>query len=1163
MLCWYQAQKKARAMAKQLYPLTEDQQEAVEPQETIWLSASAGTGKTQVLTARVFRLLMQPGVRPENILCLTFTKAGAAEMAERISTDLARWVQADDTVLARDLNAIGAPAGPEACAKARTLFASVLDAPGGGLAIQTIHSFCQSLLANFPIEAGITPGFTALDDQDKTQLIDETLNQILQGGAHHDDATEPNMLETVRSLSLLQDQETVTNFLLRCGGKPDIWEKLPQDMQPAIFSALGLEPDDDADNLKRYLADEYIERGNIDAIRLANLSWNAKKGKESSALFSAWLSADIAARAEMFDEVIPVFLKKDGDFKVTSKKLIEAEPNYNQMAAALVDQLLVYQEKTRLLAYAGIYISALKAGRAFGKALDAAKAREGKLDFDDIIRNTSALLNRKAMAEWVRYKLDRRIDHILVDESQDTNALQWAIILALTSDFFAGEGAQSDKQRTLFTVGDFKQAIFSFQGTSPFNYEAARGHFTKKLEEADGIMHKPVLAKSFRTAQPVLDFVDLLLANLGYDALELPEPAAPHIGLPQPGSVMLWQPIAKADDANDDANDSGNYGNDDDQGDGWFSKPERMLAENIALQIRRWLDEGLYLEKKERLANAGDVMILVKKRGDLARLIVNRLYAHNVSVAGMDRLRIGQPLAVRDLCAAARFTLQPEDDLNLACLLVSPLIGWSHEELHELGYRAKAVPLWRHLRDSLPRDDVRIAPLFDILAMADYDTPYDFFETILSGKLEGRAKLTARLGNECLDPIEEFLGITQSYQQNHQPVMQTFLHWFDAIDSELTRDVVSNDEVRVMTVHGAKGLQAPIVIMADSHINPKSAKQQNVELPIKIDGIGFDLPLWPVAKDLMAGPVLEANILAKERALAEHWRLAYVAMTRAEEHLCLAGLEASRGPAMPDDSWYKKADDAMKLQGLEPNADPIWGGCQLYGQAPVFKAGGIAQKPQAPDDDKPDLPLWALQNAPQEARPPRPLAPSSLGDDDWASPPSLGNKAQIAALRGTLLHQLFERLPDVSTANRASAARGWLERRATAISAAMIDEMVQTAIDVIDNPEWRDVFGPDAMAEVNFAATVNGIVINGAIDRLIVSDNIVRAVDFKTGRNPPEQSGDISRAYMRQMAAYSAALSQTYPDHEIELGLLFTQNARLFWLDQEKLRQAGQGWLFA
>ena len=366
MLCWYQAQKKARAMAKQLYPLTEDQQEAVEPQETIWLSASAGTGKTQVLTARVFRLLMQPGVRPENILCLTFTKAGAAEMAERISTDLARWVQADDTVLARDLNAIGAPAGPEACAKARTLFASVLDAPGGGLAIQTIHSFCQSLLANFPIEAGITPGFTALDDQDKTQLIDETLNQILQGGAHHDDTTGPNMLETVRSLSLLQDQETVTNFLLRCGGKPDIWEKLPQDMQPAIFSALGLEPDDDADNLKRYLADEYIERGNIDAIRLANLSWNAKKGKESSALFSAWLSADIAARAEMFDDVIPVFLKKDGDFKVTSKKLIEAEPNYNQMAAALVDQLLVYQEKTRLLAYAGIYISALKAGRAFG-----------------------------------------------------------------------------------------------------------------------------------------------------------------------------------------------------------------------------------------------------------------------------------------------------------------------------------------------------------------------------------------------------------------------------------------------------------------------------------------------------------------------------------------------------------------------------------------------------------------------------------------------------------------------------------------------------------------------------------------------------------------------------------------------------------------------------
>lgn len=1159
----YQMQKGQRAMANQLYPLTPDQQEAVEPQETIWLSASAGTGKTQVLTARVFRLLMQPGVKPENILCLTYTKAGAAEMAERISGDLARWVQADDTVLGRDLHAIGAPAGPEACAKARTLFASVLDAPGGGLAIQTIHSFCQSLLANFPIEAGITPGFTALDDQDKTQLIDETLNQILQGGTQSSEADTPAMLETVRSLSLLQDQETVTSFLLRCGAKPDIWEKLPHDLRPAIFLALGLEPDDDAENLTRYLTNRYIDRDNVEAIKLANLSWNAKTGKDNSELLSTWLSADAPARAEIFDNVLKVFLKTDGDFRVTSKKLIEAEPNYDQIAAELVEQLWVYQDKKKALAYAEMYIPALEAGRAFGKALNAAKAREGKLDFDDIIRNTSALLNRKAMAEWVRYKLDRRIDHILVDESQDTNALQWAIVLALTSDFFTGEGAQSNKQRTLFTVGDFKQAIFSFQGTSPFNYEAARGHFTRKLEESDGIMQKPVLAKSFRTAQPVLDFVDMLLESLGHDALELPEPAAPHIGLPQPGSVMLWQPIGQGDDADDAAHQDGEDG----QAEGWFSKPERMLADNIAQQIRRWLDEGLYLEKKERLANAGDVMILVKKRGDLARLIVNRLYAHNVRVAGMDRLRIGQPLAVRDLCAAARFTLQPEDDLNLACLLVSPLLGWSHGQLHELGYRPKGIPLWRHLRDKLPRDDARIAPLFDILAMADYDTPYDFFESILSGKLEGRAKLTARLGNECLDPIEEFLGISQSYQQNHHPVMQSFLHWFDAIDSELTRDVVSNDEVRVMTVHGAKGLQAPIVIMADSHINPKGAKQQSVDLPIEIDGIGYELPLWPAAKDLLAGPVLEANNLAKERALAEHWRLAYVAMTRAEEHLCLAGIQPARGPAMPDDSWYKKANDVMISQELEPHSDMIWGGCQLYGQTPVFKADGIAEKVAvdsaiSSDDDKPELPLWALQNAPQEARPPRPLAPSSLGDDDWASPPSLGDKAQMAALRGTLLHQLFERLPDVSLDNRASAARGWLERRATLLSAAMIDEIVQTAIDVIDNPEWRDVFGPDAMAEVNFAATVNGIVINGTIDRLIVSGNIVRAIDFKTGRNPPEQSGDISRAYMRQMAAYGAALAQTYPDHKIELGLLFTHNARLFWLDDERLKAAGQGWLF-
>ncbi len=1142
------AQRGCLVMADKLFTLTPDQQEAVIPQETIWLSASAGTGKTQVLTARVFRLLLQPGVRPENILCLTFTKAAAAEMAERISNDLARWVQSDDAKLARDLHAIGAPADPKTISRARTLFAAVLDAPGGGIAIQTIHSFCQSLLANFPLEAGIVPGFTALDDHDKSLLVDETLGAILRGDAG-DDRNE--LLQTVRELSLLQDQETITGFLLRCAAKPNIWDDLPENLSAVILPALGLSPDDTLDTIIRFLDDGYVDRSIVQTLLVANQGWSAKTGRENTVILGQWLAADLPQRAELFDQMTGVFLTKKGKLRKVEKGQLKAEPDYDIFAAQIVDNLRIYSEKRTLLAYADLYVPALNAGRAFSRALHNAKAREGVLDFDDIIRNTANLLVHKHMADWIRYKLDRRIDHILVDESQDTNALQWLIVLALTSDFFAGEGAHNDKARTLFTVGDFKQAIYSFQGTSPFNYEVARHRFQNILDEANGEMRTPALAQSFRTAQPVLDFVDLALDNLGHEALELPERPASHKGLNNSGSVMLWQPVHRGEEDDADSAD-----------DGWFSQPDRILAEHIALQVRNWLDQGIYLEKQKRRANAGDVMILLRKRGDLARLIVNRLYAQNIRVAGIDRLRIGQPLAVRDLCAAARFTLQPEDDLNLACLLVSPLIGWSHDSLHELGYRPKGVPLWRHLRNNLARDDARIAPLFDILAMADYETPYDFFETLLSGKLEGRARLVARLGTECLDPLEEFLNISQKYQQDHHPVMQSFLHWFDAIDSEIKREIVNDDEVRVMTVHGSKGLQSPIVILADSHSDPDRSSTKGINLTVSSDDGDVPIPLWPVKKDLQAGPVETAYTEAKEQALAEHWRLAYVAMTRAEEHLCFAAIKPLANRSMPANSWYQMASNVMEGQGLEPHVDLIWGGCQVYGKAPEIARGKMEESiEEGPSTSLAALPPWALRSAPEEARPPRPLAPSSLGDDMWASSPGLNDKAQMAALRGTLLHQLFERLPDVPFEKRMAVAQSWLAKRGVGLTTEMLHEIPQTACDVINNPDWGDVFGPDSQAEVSIAANVNGVVINGTIDRLVMSDKTVRVIDFKTGRNPPANRDEIPRAHLRQMAAYGAALAQLFPDHDIQLGLLFTHNARLMWLDKAQLDDVGQGWL--
>ncbi|MEM1131599.1 MAG: double-strand break repair helicase AddA [Pseudomonadota bacterium] len=1136
-----------------LFPLVDDQRAAVAPQDTIWLSASAGTGKTQVLTSRVFRQLLTPGVRPENILCLTFTKAAAAEMAERISTQLAKWVQADDTDLAKDLSAINADIGPKTLARARTMFAAVLDAPGGGIAIQTIHSFCQSLLASFPVEAGIAPGFAALDEMERSELTEDALtNLLIDAEQTRDDA----LFETVKELALSLGEERFMAFLQRCAGRPDLWKYPDRPLGPIIRRGLGLDEHDSMENLAQSLGQDAISDYLLTAIHTANAAWATKTGQGICGTIIRWRSADGEVRLSMLDDLAQCVLKKDGQPRKISSGQLKADGNYESYAYALIEEISAVLEKRALIALAERTIPALELGRRFGAAFDSRKRRDGVLDFDDMIRNAADLLRDSSMAEWIRYKLDRRFDHILVDESQDTNALQWQIVAGLTSDFFAGEGA-AQKHRTLFTVGDFKQAIYSFQGTNPINYEAAKIRFSDVISQSERRMQQLSLARSFRSAQTMLDFVDACLDHLGAEALHLPEPSPQHKGQNFPGSVTLWSAIgADQEDVVDLA-----VGDD---VEGWLSEPDRQLADNIANQVRTWLDSGLQLNKGKtpHSVTPGDIMILLRKRGDLARLIVARLYARGIPVAGIDRLRVGQPLAVRDMCAAARFTLQPHDDLNLANLLVSPLIGWDHEQLDKAADRPFGLSLWRHLGQSLAQDDEALTQLHALLAMADYDTPYGFFEQLLSGPIRGRAKLIARLGPECLDPLDEFLAIAQGFERDHHPTMQNFLHWFEASDTEIKREVKGTDEVRVMTVHGAKGLQAPIVILADSATDPDASPTNAIDLTVEDDfGELLTLPLLPVPKAERFGPVAEAYREEEDLAKAEHWRLAYVAMTRAEERLYLAGTANGRTGIVAPDSWHALAAEVMKTQGIETADDAIWGQNWHFGDAEQFIQNAVSSRSSAATQSIADLPEWTTRSAPEEARPPRPLAPSSLGEDEWASPPIDSPAMRKAAERGKLLHSLFERLPDIAVEERAERAKLWLAHRASDFSEAEQVEMVDLVLSILNAPEFASIFGPGSRAEVPLAVPVGGHVISGTIDRLLISDESVTAIDFKTGRNPPETVDAIPKAHLRQMAAYRIALQHIYPDRAVRIGLLYTTTAKMLWLDETTLSDMTKDWV--
>ena len=550
-------------------------------------------------------------------------------------------------------------------------------------------------------------------------------------------------------------------------------------------------------------------------------------------------------------------------------------------------------------------------------------------------------------------------------------------------------------------------------------------------------------------------------------------------------------------------------------------------------------------------------MVLLRRRGDLASLIVARLYAAGVPVAGIDRLRLGQPLAVQDMIAAIRFALQPLDDLTCAALLVSPLGGWTQDELLQYGFRPEKRALWPHLRDLAETDaDLRakLDPLYALLGMADFGTAYDFLEHVLTGPIQGRARLVARLGEEALDPIAELLSLAQKFAASHDGGLQAFLHWFDAGDEEIKRELAGqSDMVRVMTVHGSKGLQAPIVILADACVDPTRKVDASFDWPIEIVGsdAGISLPVYSLRKADRIGPLAEAHDAAREADMQEHWRLLYVAMTRAAERLYIGGTLGKRAKAPPSESWYAAIDrsfDALGCDWIDEGEGP----CRRFGAAAVPRP-----KADVPLADMATLPApipdWALTPAAPEQRPPTPLAPSSLGKDDVASPPIVGPDMARAAERGLIMHSLFERLPALPSDQRREAARRWLARQHGIADEAEADAIIDPVCTVINHPDWADVFRSDALAEAPIAAVVGPNVVSGTVDRLLVEDARVLVVDFKTGRRPPHAIEQLPVAHVRQMAAYVAALRLIFPGRAVQAGLLYTATPQLYWLPDDLL----------
>ncbi len=1120
---------------KSLPILEGEQRRAVDPSAHAAVTASAGTGKTQVLTARVFRLLLGD-VRPETILCLTFTKAGAAEMANRIGERLASWVRLKDADLAIELSALGEDEGPEMRQRARRLFARVLEAPGG-LRIQTIHAFAQTLLAAFPAEAGITPGFRPIEGRAEQELARRTLADLV---ADAESGGDTSLIADIQALSMRLGEEGAVSYLAACARRAEAFAGLGErsGIEPRLLDLVGLPAEDAASFLENACADDSFDCALLRSVAAANVAWGKTSGLDYAAGIEAWLTLDLAGRLDTIETVAKVVRKTDGDPRTVTSGQIKARPNYQSLSDNLFGMVSWLVAMKSAAALVSIQAAGLRAGQAYAAAYIHAKQAAGVADFGDLISWTRRLLETPGMGDWVRFKLDRRTDHILVDEAQDTNADQWAIVWKLIEEYFTGSSETEQRWRTLFMVGDFKQAIFRFQGTDPREFEAMRARVRGAAAALDQSMEIEArefrelsIDASFRSSPAVLEVVDAVIAEVGFHSMGLSDRPARHDAFhaTRPGRVEWWPAFAL------EPEDEGEAGEE-----GWLGETERRYASHLAKTIRQWIDDAPVMASTGRPLSAGDVLILVRSRGELASLLVARLFAERVPVAGIDRLHLHRPLAVRDLLAAVAFAVQPLDDLTLANLLVSPLIGWNQEQLYDLAKGRGKKPLWSVL---LGRDGEggaiaeALGKLRGLLAMADYTTPARFLETILSGPLDGRRKLLHRLGPEARDPIEELVSAALDYERDDVVSLDRFLAWFGRGDVEIKRDPSAPvDAVRVITVHGAKGLEAPVVILADATADPNKLGASNPPLDFPVDG--RPVPLIRPKKAERCDPFTTLIEEEEKLDLAEHWRLLYVALTRARERLVIAGVQKRNAVA---DSWHARVEQAMIAVGAVREGDngPL-----------LFEKKGEVTRARGRVDRRPAvvLPPWLGAAAPEETRPPRPLAPSGQEQDSTPYPPP--NPGEIdAARRGTLLHLLFERLPGVAVAERATAADRWLETSGGVEDATLRASYAETVCKIINHADFRDVFADNALAEAPIAAVLaDGLVIAGTVDRLLVTADKVRVIDFKTGAFVPATAAEVPRAHVRQMAAYAEALRVIFPGRMVEVALLYTSGPKMIAL---------------
>lgn len=1138
---------------------TAEQLRASNPNASVWVGASAGTGKTFVLSNRVLRLMLS-GSRPDKILCLTYTNTAAAEMAIRVNKRLSTWITMDEAELYSELESVlGKTPEKDQLLLARKLFAKVLDVPGG-LKIQTIHSFCQSLLGRFPIEAGIAPNFDLLDDITINEQLRLSQDELLLEIA---DGERDELSKSLEQISSMLAESTFSDLMKGLtnerGGMETLFKRNSHSFDRLIASLkslLGFEKKDTRESILEAACDE----NNFDLTGLLNVAGvqieTSKRFSENGFKIKNWIeNAD--NRSSNFNVYKTAFLKAKDDIKSPDYLLSSASI---KKYPTLLDDIYKEAERVKFVAdRVKAYnlfentSNILRIGFELINKYNQRKKSRNVVDYDDLIGKVSELV-QKIDASWILYKLDEGIDHILIDEAQDTNPTQWDIIRKISQEFFDGAGARDESDngsRTIFAVGDIKQSIYSFQKAEPKKFDENKQYFIKQAKDAELKFDEVPMNLSFRSTAAVLDTVDKVFeheekrfaVSFSHDEIMHDTHRKDAHGL-----IEVWDTVEPPEVKEDEY---------------WSPPviqkashdPKQIVAEKIADQIKNWIDSKKVLPSKGRSITAGDILILVQKRKEFVHYMISSLKIRGINVAGLDQMVLTEQLPVMDLMAVANFTLLPSDDLTLAVVLKSPFIGLAEEDLFDLANpRGKNESLWQALlKRRNERDSFRKAAdaLTDLTNYADFYPPFEFFTYLLSAR-GGRQKLIARLGEQINDPVDEFLNQAMKYEQNNVSSMQGFLNWFTKGDIKIKREMdQGGGMVRVMTVHGAKGLQAPIVFLPDTCQSP--GLKDN--LFWHKEGLSEHL-LYVRNEETRVDIAKTAFDVRKRDIENENKRLLYVAMTRAEDQLYVTGWEDKRG--RKDGNWYDLIRNAV--DDMDGTEEIDVKGELILRLEKGTKTAETIKTPLIKDDQVRELPTWAVNTPMAEPVPSKPLSPSKIDEDEEVvrSPLKIAEQMKQDKRkyhRGRLIHKLLEILPNKNPGEWQISIERYLKQDAHELTIEQIADIQQEVLEILKSPSLEGLFGPNSRSEVPIVGQVGDFTLSGQVDRLAVHNDEVLIIDYKTNRPPARSPEMVPKIYQRQMAAYKAVLKEVYPDKEIKCFLLWTDIAELMEIPDELLNK--------